>query len=257
MSSLVGIVKVIVINKIINFIFQRVNRLTYRLITKKALVIALLLLYLRMYLTYVGSESPNIYRRLDLSVSADSTDIRRGYREMSIRFHPDKDPNNSEKYLQFSEMYRVLQKEEYKWIYDRFRVSKRDLERNVQMKDLLISSYITMMFEIFNNFVLIMILGLSRQEFLLKEVLISFFGLVLFLHYVLFVMDSRYARVVSLIFGEVTFGELASAIWNNFLLLITFIECYVYSFSKKETLALEMRLKQMRAWAQEKLETNA
>ena len=63
------------------------------------------------------------YDILELSKGASQAEIKKGYRKMAIKFHPDKNPDNSEaeaKFKKAAEAYEVLGNEEKRQKYDQF-----------------------------------------------------------------------------------------------------------------------------------------
>ena len=63
------------------------------------------------------------YEVLGLARSAQADEIKRAYRKLAIRFHPDKNPGNQEaedKFKEATEAYKVLTDAEQRGVYDRF-----------------------------------------------------------------------------------------------------------------------------------------
>jgi len=70
------------------------------------------------------------YEILQVSRDATGAEIKKSYRKLAIRYHPDKNPNDSEAEERFkliNEAYEVLSKEEKRSIYDQY--GKEGLER--------------------------------------------------------------------------------------------------------------------------------
>jgi chaperone protein DnaJ len=78
--------------------------------------------------------SREYYKLLGLNQNAQESDIKKAYRKLSLKWHPDKNPTNkevaSEKFKKISEAYSVLSNPEKRIIYDQF--GKSGLERNNQ-----------------------------------------------------------------------------------------------------------------------------
>ncbi len=63
------------------------------------------------------------YELLEIQKDADKTTIKKAYRKMAMKYHPDKNPNNDEAeeiFKSVNEAYQVLSDEEKKSIYDRY-----------------------------------------------------------------------------------------------------------------------------------------
>lgn len=61
------------------------------------------------------------YRVLELNQDATEADIKKAFRRLSIKFHPDKNPGDQEaakKYLEVNKAYEILTDPEKKQLYD-------------------------------------------------------------------------------------------------------------------------------------------
>ncbi len=71
------------------------------------------------------------YEILEVTKSADKSSIKKAYRKMAMKYHPDKNPGDSEaeeKFKAVNEAYQVLSDDEKRAIYDRY--GKAGLERS-------------------------------------------------------------------------------------------------------------------------------
>jgi len=72
---------------------------------------------------YGGASGRDYYAALGLARSADSAQIKRAYRKLALKYHPDKNPNDESakaKFTDISAAYEVLSDEEKRKIYDRY-----------------------------------------------------------------------------------------------------------------------------------------
>jgi len=69
------------------------------------------------------SDKRDYYEVLGLSKSADSKEIKKSYRKMALKYHPDKNPDDKsaeDKFKEAAEAYEVLSNEDKRARYDRF-----------------------------------------------------------------------------------------------------------------------------------------
>lgn len=92
--------------------------------------------------------SEDYYKILGLDKSAGAEEIKKAYRKLALKYHPDRNPNNKaaeEKFKQVSEAYAVLSDSEKRQQYDQFgsaeqfrqRYSQEDIFRNFDLNDIL------------------------------------------------------------------------------------------------------------------------
>lgn len=65
-------------------------------------------------------EADNFYSLLNLEPSATPEQIKRSYRKLALRFHPDKNPDSGEMFQKISTAYATLSNPQRRQVYDRF-----------------------------------------------------------------------------------------------------------------------------------------
>lgn len=69
------------------------------------------------------SEKRDYYEVLGVSKSADEAEIKKAYRKLALKYHPDKNPGDAaaeDKFKEAAEAYEILSNSEKKAQYDRF-----------------------------------------------------------------------------------------------------------------------------------------
>ena len=87
------------------------------------------------------------YKILGVEKNSTEDDIKKAYRKLAMKFHPDRNPNNKqaeEKFKKISEAYAVLSDKEKRKQYDSFgsdafrqRYTQEDIFRNFDLNDIL------------------------------------------------------------------------------------------------------------------------
>ena len=78
------------------------------------------------------------YRILEIKEDADFSDIKKKYRNLAIKYHPDKNPGDDEavkKFREITEAYEILGDEKKRKEYDHKRKSKNGQENNKNLKN--------------------------------------------------------------------------------------------------------------------------
>ncbi|GAM22336.1 hypothetical protein SAMD00019534_055110, partial [Acytostelium subglobosum LB1] len=88
------------------------NRST-NIILLTTFVIALLLMS-----SMVVLAGKDYYAMLGVSRDSSPSDIKRAYRKLSLQFHPDKNPEAGDKYVELTQAYEVLSDADKRRIYD-------------------------------------------------------------------------------------------------------------------------------------------
>lgn len=82
-------------------------------------------------------KDTELYDRLELKSDANINDIKKAYKKMALKYHPDKNNNNREeaekKFKDVSEAYDILSDSKKKEIYDKFGMAGLSNENNGQM----------------------------------------------------------------------------------------------------------------------------
>lgn len=85
-----------------------------------ALWLVVLLAISVLGISLVAASSASYYNILDIDPSADTRTIKKAYRRLAQRLHPDKFPEKEAEFVKMSEAYQVLSDDELRKIYDRY-----------------------------------------------------------------------------------------------------------------------------------------
>ncbi|KAI8091605.1 hypothetical protein BDF21DRAFT_449022 [Thamnidium elegans] len=80
-----------------------------------------------------SSTTNNLYETLGISKSSTADEIKKAYRKLALRYHPDKNPNSADKFKEISHAYEVLGDEQKRRVYDKYG------ELGLQMMDTVVS----------------------------------------------------------------------------------------------------------------------
>ena len=76
------------------------------------------------------SQKFDYYKSLELTPSCTAADIKKSYRKLAMKWHPDKNPNNKaaavEKFKEIAEAYDTLSKPDKRQLYDQIRESQNN-----------------------------------------------------------------------------------------------------------------------------------
>ncbi|CAO3606969.1 unnamed protein product [Mucor fragilis] len=80
-----------------------------------------------------ADTTTNLYETLGISKSATTEEIKKAYRKLALRYHPDKNPNSADQFKEISHAYEVLGDEQKRRVYDKYG------ELGLQMMDTVVS----------------------------------------------------------------------------------------------------------------------
>ena len=85
-------------------------------------------------------ELKDYYHILKVSRDANSDDIKKAFRQLALRYHPDRNPGDikeaEEKFKEINEAYEVLGDEQKRWQYDRLASLSSYPPRTMPMEDI-------------------------------------------------------------------------------------------------------------------------
>ena len=124
------ILKIFLSDKIMNILFTRTKIITANKKLQMAILLLSFFLYLHLYYYVMIDTEPTFYDSLGVSKQADDAAIRKGFRQLSKHYHPDRNPQYAKLYTDLQEMYNILKEPDYRWMYDRFNIKLEDFRGN-------------------------------------------------------------------------------------------------------------------------------
>lgn len=248
-----SLLKVFCIDWFVGFSFGLLAKMKARESFKKVLVLAVILVYLRGYKEIVLSRKPNIYNKLGLKAHASTKQIRRASREVALRHHPDRSSDHSQVFIELNEYLRILGNRDLKYIYDRFGLSRGDLNHSSSTTKIFLEKYLKMMVQFAHLLVQIIISSLLQRHYRLYPVFVAYISFIIAVHLLLFSLDSRVLALISIAFGSSTPHQLTRLVLENFSLLVVFVHHYEALFYEAKNEAARRKLLELREYAEHKL----
>ena len=78
------------------------------------------LLLLFLFAIVLADDNINYYEVLGLKKDATASEIKKAYRKLSVKYHPDKPTGDKKKYAEINKAYEVLSDSQKRRMYDQF-----------------------------------------------------------------------------------------------------------------------------------------
>ncbi|KAI9265610.1 hypothetical protein BY458DRAFT_513440 [Sporodiniella umbellata] len=111
------------------------------------------------------NKNINLYQSLGLTKSATTSDIKKAYRKLALKYHPDKNPNSTDKFKEIKYAYEILSDEKKRRVYDRYGELGLQMMGSV-MEPLYDPQFESMLYQTFGFFSLILVLAILFFSFL-------------------------------------------------------------------------------------------
>ncbi|KAI9188383.1 hypothetical protein H9P43_002774 [Blastocladiella emersonii ATCC 22665] len=105
-----------------------------------------------------GLGAPGLYEVLEVPREATAAELKKAYRKMALRYHPDKNPGNEDKFREVQRAFDILSDEEKRGVYDRYgEMGLEMLERTPWLTPDLLSSIGSLSFLVALVFILLIV----------------------------------------------------------------------------------------------------
>lgn len=118
----VQLISLYVQEKVTGILFNRVRVISKSKVVQMVLLFLAFFVYLHAYYYIMIDNEPTFYDHYGVSKYASSVEIKKAYREVTRKYHPDKNPQYEKYYIDLQEMYYALKDSDSRWMYDRFNI---------------------------------------------------------------------------------------------------------------------------------------
>jgi curved DNA-binding protein CbpA len=166
-------------------------------------------------------EELTIYKEFGVSKYSSSSEIMSQYKKLAVKYHPDRNPEQPDKFMRIENIYEVIKDKQAKYLYDKFGTlevkSGSDVVYDIMMG--IISSYIPLVQILF--YLLINIF----DSFQFKFVLSIFFVFTILISYLLFLKTNE--NILDYLFPELMTFQIIKACTNHLIYQIIFLTKFV------------------------------